>query len=89
MSFQAVHDWAEGSRPSQAGQSLGNEFPERRAEVAMEASQSSVIGKDAIVALFCVSLNMLMNLGTQGYSANQRCMVVNKATTSASLIPPF
>ena len=47
LSFQAVQDWAEGTRPSHDGKSLGNEFAERMAEVAMAASQSSVIGREA------------------------------------------
>ena len=43
--FQAVQVWTEGTRQSQAGQSLGKEFSKRREEVAMSSSQSLVVGR--------------------------------------------
>ena len=53
LSFQAVQVWAEGTRFSQSGRSLGKEFSERRSEVAMATNQSSVIGREARLAFFC------------------------------------
>ena len=52
LNFQAVQVWEEGKILSQDGNSLGNEFTERRTEVAMAASQFSVIGREARVAFF-------------------------------------
>ena len=89
LSFQAVQVWAEGTRQYRDGRSLGNEFSERRAEVAIAAIQSSVIGREARVDLFFASSNLLINSGTQGYSPHHRCMVANMETTSARLIPPL
>ena len=39
LSFQAVQVWAKGTIPTYDGQSLGNKFSERRAEVAMAEIQ--------------------------------------------------
>ena len=39
LSLQDVQVWAEGTRPSQSGRSLGKEFAGRRAEVVMAAIQ--------------------------------------------------
>ena len=57
--------------------------------MAMAASQSSVIGREAQVALFCASSNLLINLGIQGSSAHHRFMVENVETTSARSSPPL
>ena len=46
LSFRAVQVWAEGMILSQARRSLGNEFADRKTEVAIAASQSLVIGRE-------------------------------------------
>ena len=56
LSLQTIQFWAEGTRPSHDGRSLGNDFAEKMAEVAMAASQLSVIGREARVDFFCTSL---------------------------------
>ena len=77
LSFQSVQVWAKGKRPPHDGRLLGNEFTERRVDVAMAASQLSMIVREAQVRFFCASSNLLINLGTQGSSAHHRCMVAN------------
>ena len=51
--------------------------------MSMAASQSSVIGKEALVDFFCAPLNLLMNLGTRGSSYHHICMVADISTTLA------
>ena len=89
LGFQAIQIWAEGTRPSHDGQSLGKEFAERRVEVSMAASQLSVIGRESQVDFFCVSLNLLINSGKQGSSARHIFIVANMEKMSAHLIPPL
>ena len=52
FSCQAVHVWAKGTRPSQAGPLFRKELAESRSEVAMEAIQFSVMGRESRVAFF-------------------------------------
>ena len=89
LSFQDVQVWAEGTIPSHDRWLLGNEFDERRAEVAMAVSQLSVIDREARMAFFYALSNLLINLGTRGSSAHHICMVVNMDTTSACSSPPL
>ena len=78
-----------GDKTNHDGQTLGNNFYERRAEVAILASQLSAIVSEARVAFFCASSNLLINLGTRGSSDHHRCMMANMVTKSARSIPPL
>ena len=89
LSFQAFQFWEEGTRPSHDGRSLGNNFAERTAEVAMPASQPSVIVREVRVAFFCVLSNLWINPGTRGSSSQHSYMVANMATPSAHSSPPL
>ena len=89
LSLQAVQLWAEGKRPSHDGPLLVNEFSERRVEVDIATSQSSMIGREVKVAFFCALLDLLKNFGTWGSSALHRCMATNMETMSARSSSPL
>ena len=71
------------------GRSFRKELAESSAEVAMAASQSSVMGREARVDFFLASSNRLMNSDTLGSSTHHRCIVINIETTLARSRPPL